>query len=250
MILDEIIAHKRREIAALAQEARPERWPRRDFVAALRRPGISLIAEFKRRSPSRGEIAPAADPACVARQYQEAGAAAMSVLTDTRFFGGSLDDLVCARAACELPVLRKDFIIHPAQVAQSSGKEGPDCLLLIAATLPTVALRQLRELIRGCGQAALVEVHDEEELERALEAGAEVVGINNRDLRTFEVSLATTLRLRPRIPDGILVVSESGIHCRDDVRQLEDAGVDAILVGEALMAADDPRRKIEELLGR
>jgi indole-3-glycerol phosphate synthase len=254
MILDEILEHKRSEIAGL----RPlcEGWsppavppPRRDFAAAVQRAGISLIAEFKRRSPSRGDINVGADPARVARAYAGAGAAALSVLTDIRFFGGSMDDLLAARGAAELPVLRKDFIIDPCQVAESSGADGPDCLLLIAAALDASQLRSLRELAGRCGQVALVEVHNEEELEEALASGAEIVGINNRDLRTFEVSLATTLSLRPRVPTGIPVVSESGIHTCDDVRRLADAGVDAILVGEGLMAADDPARKIEELMG-
>lgn len=254
MILDEILDHKRSEVAGL----RPlwESWsppavapPRRDFAAALRRAGMSLIAEFKRRSPSRGDINAEADPARMAQAYVGAGAAAVSVLTDGRFFGGSMEDLLAARGAADLPTLRKDFIIDPCQVAESSGPDGPDCLLLIAAALDAGQLRSLRELAAHCGQAVLVEVHNEEELDHALAAGAEIVGINNRDLRTFEVSLATTLSLRPCVPSGILVVSESGIHTADDVRRLADAGVDAILVGEALMAADDPARKIEELMG-
>jgi len=255
MILDEIIAHKRGEVAALAGDRPNWRPPRaaparRDFLAALRGPGVSLIAEFKRRSPSKGEIRAGADPARVARAYLEAGAAALSVLTDARFFGGSLSDLEAAREACALPVLRKDFIIHPAQIAESAGEAGPDCILLIASVLTVAELRDLRIMAGECGQAALVEVHDEQDLERALESGADMIGINNRDLHTFEVSLETTLRLRPRIPEQAVAVSESGIHTREDVRQLADAGVDAILVGEALMRSDDPRRKIAELLGR
>ncbi len=254
MILDEILTHKRSEIAGL----RPlcEAWSppavpprRRDFAGALERAGISLIAEFKRRSPSRGDINREADPTRVARAYADGGAAALSVLTDARFFGGSMEDLLAARDGSQLPVLRKDFIIDPCQVAESSRAEGPDCLLLIAAALDVPRLRSLRELAARCGQITLVEVHNEEELDRALEAGSEIVGINNRDLKTFEVSLDTTLSLRSRVPAGIPVVSESGIHTADEVRLLADAGVDAILVGEALMAADDPARKIEELMG-
>jgi indole-3-glycerol phosphate synthase len=148
-----------------------------------------------------------------------------------------------------VPVLRKDFIIERSQIAESSGPDGPDCLLLIAAALEVEQLRELRELAGRCGQLALVEVHDEAELERALASGAEIIGINNRDLRTFEVSLETTLRLRPRLPPGIPVVSESGIRGPEEVRRLADAGVDAILVGEALMVADDPVAKIHELMG-
>lgn len=254
MILDRILDHKRKEIAPLRQ--RYADWhppasplPRRDFPAALRVEGLSLIAEFKRRSPSRGEIRPGADPAEIAPLYQRAGASAVSVLADSHFFGGSLQDVVAAREACSLPVLRKDFIIDECQIAQSAGPEGPDCLLLIAAALDAAGLRRLSGLAGQCGQAALVEVHDEAELERALESGADILGINNRDLRTFQVSLDTTLRLRPRVPEGVLVVSESGIRTGEDVRRLADAGVDAMLVGEALMAGENPARKIAELLG-
>jgi indole-3-glycerol phosphate synthase len=171
------------------------------------------------------------------------------VLTDSDFFGGSMGDLRRARAAAGLPVLRKDFIIDPAQVAESAQEEGPDCLLLIVAALDAGRLRALRELAAACGQASLVEVHSEAEVDIALESGAEIIGINNRDLNTFKVSLDTTLALRPRIPRDRLLVSESGVHVADDVRRLADAGVDAILVGEALMAAPDAEEKIEELLG-
>jgi indole-3-glycerol phosphate synthase len=252
-MLERILEHKREEIAPLrkrlADWAPPQDAPkRRAFAEALRGKGVSLIAEFKRRSPSRGDIRPGADPAEVARTYEGAGAAAMSVLTDEEFFGGSLDYLKRARGAARLPVLRKDFIIDRCQIAESAGFDGPDCLLLIAAALDDEALRDLRELAARCGQAALIEVHDEAEVERAVASGAEIIGINNRDLKTFQVSLDATLRLRPRIPEGLLVVSESGIHTADDVRRLADAGVDAMLVGEALMSAEDPGRKIEELL--
>lgn len=268
MILDEILADKRLGIEELRDQYgswRPPAVPpkRRDFASAISRPAagmgmpalqrpprVALIAEFKRQSPSRGEIRPEAEPVGIARLYEAAGAAAMSVLTDGRYFGGSLDDLTAARRAVALPVLRKDFIVDECQVAESSGPDGPDCVLLIAAALDNSELRSFRELARACGQAALVEVHDEEELDRALESGAEIIGINNRDLRTFEVSLETTLRLRPRVPEGIPVVAESGIRTADDVRRLAEVGVEAMLVGEALMAAEDPVRKIQELLGR
>lgn len=254
MILDRIVAQKRRELGALHTAYAQWQHPltplaRRDFRAALLRPGLSLIAEFKRRSPSRGEINAGADPGAVAEVYQVAGAAALSVLTDLPFFAGSLADLTAARERCCLPVLRKDFIIDPVQVAESAGPEGPDCLLLIAAILEVEELRALRELAAACGQAALVEVHGETDLEKALASGAEIVGINNRDLRTFALSLETTLRLRPRVPAGVPVVAESGIHTRDDVLRLEEAGVDAMLVGEALMQAADPGAKVKELLG-
>jgi len=264
MILDEILEHKRTQIERLRDRygdwSPPvEASARRDFAAAIK--GLSgghrsgndrtpaLIAEFKRRSPSRGEIRPGAQPCAMVRAYEGMGAAAVSVLTDERYFGGTLGDLVEARGAIGIPVLRKDFIIDEVQLAESCGPEGPDCLLLIAAALSVERLRGLRELAARCGQVCLVEVHDEGELDRALESGAEIVGINNRDLRTFEVSLDTTLRLRPRVPEGIPVVSESGIHEAEDVRRLAEAGVDAMLVGEALMAAEDPARKIGEMLG-
>lgn len=228
----------------------PTRPPaRRDFRAALQGDGIALIAEFKRGSPSRGPLAENADPAPTTRRYQEAGAAALSVLTESNFFGGQLADLVAARRASSLPALRKDFIIHPCQLVESSGREGPDAVLLIAAALTEGELRSLVELARILGQAPLVEVHDEAELDAALASGADLIGINNRDLRTFEVSLETTLRLRPRIPPGVTVVSESGIRSRGDVLRLVEAGVDAMLVGEALMTASDPASAIKALLG-
>jgi indole-3-glycerol phosphate synthase len=253
LILERILTQKRAEITDLRQQLAewqppPEAPPRRDFRSAVAASGISLIAEFKRRSPSRGEISAGADPVEVSRSYERAGARAVSVLTDAGFFGGGMEDLRRARVAVDLPVLRKDFIIDQCQVAESSGPDGPDCVLLIASALDAHEIRSLRELAARCGQATLVEVHDEVELERALESGAEIIGINNRDLRTFEVSLDTTLSLRPRLPQDRLLVSESGIHTADDVRRLADAGVDAMLVGEAVMAAADPEAKVRELL--
>ena len=253
MILDTIIEQKKREIESL--RPRDDAWAppasppvRRDFRGALLGPGIALIAEFKRRSPSRGEIRPGAQPIPVAQTYLEAGAAALSVLTDEHFFGGKMADLTAARGVVPLPVLRKDFIIDKLQLADSCLPDGPDAVLLIAAALDARRLRELREYAARCGQAALVEVHSETELAVALESGAEIIGINNRDLKTFEVSLDTTIALRPHVPDGIPVVAESGIRTAEDVRPLADAGVDAILVGEALMSAEDPAAKIEELL--
>jgi indole-3-glycerol phosphate synthase len=253
-ILEQILAAKREANEGLRQryaQWRPPAAPpaRRDLRAALSGPGIALIAEFKRRSPSKGELRANADPAQRARAYEGAGAAALSVLTDRGFFAGELEDLVAARSVVRLPTVRKDFLLEECQIAESAGPEGPDAVLLIAAALAGDQLRSLRQLAERCGQAALVEVHDQAELDQALESGAELIGINNRDLRTFEASLETTLRLRRRIPEGVVVVSESGIHSRDDVRRLGEAGVDAILVGEALMTADDPTAKIRELLG-
>ncbi len=273
MILDEILAHKRNEIEGLRRRYADWAPPtvttaRRGFKEAIcaaseeqenprLRSGqasscptkVALIAEFKRRSPSRGGIRPGALPTEIARAYQQAGATAISVLTDARYFDGGLQDLTAARGAVSLPVLRKDFIIDRCQIAESSRPDGPDCLLLIAAALETSELRELREVAARCGQDALVEVHDEAELDRALESGAEIIGINNRNLKTFEVSLDTTIRLRPRMPAGMPVVAESGIHTREDVLRLADAGIDAMLVGEALMAAEDPGAKVRELLG-
>jgi len=253
-VLERIVAQKRKEVRALQQ--RYANWDppaiaptRRDFRAALRQGDMALIAEFKRKSPSRGELAMGCDPATMSKKYECAGASAISVLTDKSFFAGELGDLVAARRATALPVLRKDIIIDRSQLAQTAHPEGPDAVLLIAGALERGELQSLRELAARCGQAALVEVHDEAELERALESGAEVIGINNRDLRTFEVSIETTLRLRPHVPDGVYVVSESGIHKRGDVLQLIDAGVHAVLIGEALMTADDVEMKVRELLG-
>ena len=256
MILDRILEQKRKEVAVLrgrfAGWTPPETPPaRRDFRGALRRTDgrIALIAEFKRRSPSKGDLGVGRDPVAMVKEYERAGAAALSVLCDEVFFGGTLADVIAARGAVALPVLRKDFIIDESQIAESSGSDGPDALLLIAAALEGEQLGSLRNLAASCGQAALVEVHDEAELDRALGGGAEIIGINNRDLRTLAVSLETTLRLRRRIPAEVTVVAESGIHTRDDVARLRDAGVHAMLVGEALMTAPDVEAKVRELLG-
>jgi indole-3-glycerol phosphate synthase len=253
MMLDEILAHKRREIEALraAPPPAPARAKaRRDFAAALRGgPPVRLIAEVKRASPSRGLLRADFDPAALARAYQEAGAAAISVLTDERFFQGHLDHLAVVRRAAALPVLRKDFIVDEIQIPQSVAA-GADAILLIAAALLAEKLRALRLRAAEAGLASLVEVHDEVDLDRALESGAEIIGLNNRDLGDFSVSLAVTERLRPRIPAGRLVVSESGVQERSDVLRLQEAGVDAILVGEALVRAPDPAVKLRELLGR
>lgn len=254
MILAEILAHKRAEVAA--QKAR---WPLdqvqtqarrqpppRDFAAALRSaPDLAIIAEVKRASPSAGAIRPDADPVELARCYARAGAAAISVLTDHRFFRGSLDDLVRVRQAVDRPVLRKDFLIDPYQVWEARAA-GADAVLLIVAALADVDLIALQALANDLGMAALVEVHTAEEVERALRAEARLIGINNRDLRTFTVDLTTTERLRPLIPPDRLVVSESGIQTAADVARLRRAGVRAVLVGEALMRAPDPAVRLRE----
>lgn len=256
MILDEIIAWKREEVAERRQRVSLESLrqaaelapPCRDFAGALRRPGITLIAEFKRRSPSRGDILPGGDPAEMAQIYGDAGAGALSVLTDARYFGGSMDDLARARQAVLLPCLRKEFVIDPYQVYEARAG-GADAVLLIVRVLEDETLRELLEIARELGMAALVETHSAGEVRRAVEAGAEIIGINNRDLDTLSMDLETTTRLRPLVPGHVLLVSESGIRTREDVQRLEDGGVDAVLVGESLLVSGDPGRKIRELLG-
>jgi indole-3-glycerol phosphate synthase len=221
----------------------------RPFNEALVRPGLSVIAEFKRRSPSAGQIA--ADGVEVAAQvsaYERGGAAALSVLTDERHFGGSLEDLRAARAACGLPIIRKDFIVDPYQLYEAA-VNGADAVLLIVAALSDADLRSLREEARSIDLDCLVEVHDAEELERALEAGAEVIGINNRNLDDMSVDIATTYELMPDIPAGKTVVAESGISGRHELEELERVGVDAVLIGGALMASPDPEAKLRELTG-
>ncbi|MGD1000487.1 MAG: indole-3-glycerol phosphate synthase TrpC [Candidatus Brocadiia bacterium] len=259
MILDKILASKREEVqrrkalvppADLAKRLHGAPAPR-DFASAIRRGrdgAIRLIAEFKRASPSQGVIRADLAPAQVARLYSGAGAAAMSVLTDAPFFQGSADDLRSAREAVTIPVLQKDFILDDYQVLEAR-TAGADAILLIAAALPGDELARLHRRAAEFGLAALVEVHDESDLDRALAIRPKIVGINNRDLRTFGVDLAATFRLRPLIPPAIIVVSESGIRSRADALRLQEAGVDAMLVGERLMRQPDPGRAAAELLG-
>jgi indole-3-glycerol phosphate synthase len=224
-----------------------ERPEQRPFGEALVRPGLSVIAEFKRRSPSAGEIRPGATPAEIARGYEEAGATALSVLTDEPHFGGSLDDLRESRAACELPILQKDFIVDSYQVYEAA-LAGADAVLLIVAALDRDQLARLYEEARGLDLDVVVEVHSEPELESALTVDADVVGINNRDLDDFSVSVQTTFELMPDVPAGKTVVSESGIADRATLDELERVGVDAVLIGETLMRADDPGAKLRELI--
>ncbi len=253
-ILARIVEYKQAELAE-AMIAREEleslavenRACRRDFLAALRAHAPAIIAEIKRASPSRGVIASEADPAEIARAYQQGGAAALSVLTDEKFFRGSLDDLAIARGAVRLPVLQKDFTIDEAHVAEAAARCA-DAVLLIAAILPVQRLRQLREYAARFGLAALVEVHDEDELQSALDSGATLVGVNNRNLHSFEVTLETSLRLASRFPTGVFRVSESGIRSAADLRRLEEAGYGAFLVGEHLMRSKDPQRAVASLL--
>lgn len=220
---------------------------RRDFAAALAGSGVSVIAELKQASPSRGTLRSDYLPREIAAGYEAAGAAALSVLTEEKFFLGSLGDLKEARAAVSLPVLRKDFIVEPYQVYESVAA-GADALLLIVAALSESELGAMLELSQGLEIAALVEVHGEDEVRRALAAGARIIGVNNRDLRTFEVDLETSLRLRDRIPAGVLTVSESGIASAADLTRLGAAGFDAVLIGERLITQQDPGRALGELL--
>lgn len=231
--------------------------PPRDFLGALRRapgaPGrrqgpLRVIAEVKRASPSRGIIRADFDPPGLARAYAGAGAGAVSVLTDGPFFQGSLAHLEAVRGAVGLPILRKDFTLDAYQVWEARAA-GADAILLIVAALEPVALRELLALGRSLGLAALVEVHSAEELERALEAGAELVGVNNRDLRSFQVSLETTFALLPRVPVETVFVSESGIRTAEEARRLAAAGADAILVGEGLLAHADVGEALRRLVG-
>ncbi len=245
--LDPIIASTREENArrrAAVPEADLERAAAgrsdfRPFAAALAGgPGLSLIAEHKRRSPSAGLIRDDLELADVVAAYERGGASALSILTEPTSFGGSLDDLRAARAAATLPILRKDFIVDPYQLLEAVAA-GADAVLLIVAALALEELAALHARARELGLAALVEVHDAGELTAALEAGAEIVGINNRDLTTLEVDVRTTLELAPSIPAGTTIVAESGFTRRTQLDELAEAGVDAVLVGEALMRADD-----------
>jgi indole-3-glycerol phosphate synthase len=250
-VLQRILETKRAEIRAaqsavpLAEMERRARAapPARDFAGALRakiaagRPAV--IAESKRASPSRGLLRKSYDPAAIARSYERGGAACLSVLTDREYFQGAPEHLMAARDACALPVLRKDFVIDAYQVVEARAM-GADCVLLIAAAIELPVMRALEETALGLGMAVLVEVHDGAELERALQLRTPLVGINNRDLRTFETRLDTTLQLLARVPAGRLVISESGIATPEDVRKLSSRGVRAFLVGEAFMRASDP----------
>jgi indole-3-glycerol phosphate synthase len=254
-ILDQIVQTKQREVehlrpraAELLEEA--EAAPASlDFHEALARPAeVSLIAEVKRRSPGAGPIRMDLDPAGLAARYADCGASALSVLTDREYFAGALSDLHAARAASGLPALRKDFTIDPLQVLEARAN-GADAVLLIVRILEDPLLRDLHQLATELGMAVLVETHGPGELERAIEAGARIVGVNNRDLSTFETRIEVTLDLLPRIPSDVVLVSESGIRTRDQVERLGGAGVDGILVGETLLRADDPGEAASLLSG-
>jgi len=256
MILDEIVAHKRQEVAlqrqAVPLDSLQERieqiGPPRDFRQELRREGISLIAEIKRASPSRGDMLPEVDAVELGDLYEQCGARAISVLTDAKYFKGTLDDLTSVRTNLRVPVLRKEFVIDPYQIYEARAAEA-DAILLIVRILSDQELREFHELARTLGMGVLVETHTGEEIERALDAGAHIIGINNRDLDTLTLDVQVTLDLKRRVPGGNILVSESGIHTRKHVKLLEDGGVDAILVGESLLTSNNIREKIQELLG-
>ena len=248
-ILAQIVEQKKLELQVRTQglDARAEAFvaTRRDFARALVRPAV--IAEIKQASPSRGTLSADYNPVRIAQAYEHGGAAALSVLTDEKYFRGSLADLESARAAVSLPVLRKDFTIDAYHV-QEAAAHGADAILLIAAILGEHELRELRELAERYRMAALVEVHDEEELKAAIGSGARVIGVNNRNLNTFEVDLSVSLRLAEKMPGGAIKIAESGIHSRADVERLMAAGYDAFLVGEHLMKSGDPAQALRALL--
>ena len=253
-ILARIVARKREEIAGTTQLL--ESWERaaelrlaerRDFAAALRSRTPAIIAEAKKASPSKGLLCRDFDPAAIASAYEAGGAAALSVLTDGPFFQGSLEDLERARAAVALPVIRKDFTIAEPQIAEAAA-HASDAILLIAAILTEREMRDFRERAARYGMAALVEVHNRRELDAAVGSGAEIIGVNNRDLTTFEVTLEISLQLAEHMPAGVIRVSESGIHNERHIRTLRDAGYHAFLVGEHLMKAADPANALRKLV--
>ena len=259
-ILDKIVAVKRQEVAAARKRMSLEtiradaesRVLTRDFVGALKakiaagKPAV--IAEIKKASPSKGVLRADFIPADIAQSYAEYGAACLSVLTDVQFFQGEVDYLKQARASCQLPVLRKDFMVDPYQIYESRSM-GADCILLIAACLDDAQMNDLEAIARSLDMAVLVEVHDGAELERALKLKTPLIGINNRNLKTFEVSLDTTLALRASVPADRLLITESGILSRDDVLRMGAAGVNAFLVGEAFMRAPEPGEALAALFG-
>ncbi len=254
-MLNKIIAQKRDEVKqrrqsvplSVLKERIAHRGVALDFAAALSGEQIRLIAEVKRASPSRGLLCPDFEPVTLATRYAQGGAAAISVLTEENYFGGSLDHLQAIREAVKLPLLRKDFIFDPYQVYEAAAY-GADALLLIVAILSQEQLSELLSLSHGLGLECLVEVHNEAEVGRALNSGAKVIGINNRDLRTFDVDINTTRRLRPLLPRGQIVVSESGIRSRQDIKKLKEWRVSAVLIGEALATTGDIPAKMREFI--
>ncbi|MCS6834531.1 MAG: indole-3-glycerol phosphate synthase TrpC [Anaerolineae bacterium] len=256
-ILDKILIHTAAQLPqgsdyglqlAQAMEAAYAAPPVRDFVAPLRRETVAIIAEVKKASPSKGLLVADFDPLAVASAYAQGGASAISVLTDEAHFQGHLDHLRQVSAALELPTLRKDFVIDPLQVYQARAA-GASAVLLIVAALPDQPLASLLSLVEILGMSALVEVHDLAELGRAIECGATLIGVNNRDLRTFQVDLATTERVARKLPLGITLVAESGIFTPEDVRRMADCGAHAVLVGESLVTAQDRAAAVRALTG-
>ncbi len=254
-VLDSIIEGVREDLSArrksLAdiQEAMTSAAPAVDAHELLRADGVSVIAEVKRSSPSKGALAPISDPASLAAKYEEAGASVISVLTEQRRFGGSLADLDAVRKAVSLPVLRKDFMIDEYQFFEARA-HGADVVLLIVAALSKSQLKDFYDLSTELAMAVLVEVHTEDELERALEISPRIIGVNSRNLKTLEVDSAGFQRLLPRIPDSIIRVAESGISSRKEVEFAQEFGADAVLVGEALVRAGDPISALHDLMGR
>jgi len=243
------VEKRRAQVSQADLESRlPGHGEDRPFSEALVRPGLSLIAEFKRRSPSAGEISAAATVGEQVTAYERGGAAALSVLTDEAHFGGSLEDLRAARAACDLPILRKDFIVDSYQLYEAAAN-GADAVLLIVRALDDAKLHDLYERARGLDLDCLVEVHKSEELERALQLDADAIGINNRDLDAGTVDISTTYELMPDVPAGKTVVAESGISSPEELEELERVGVDAVLIGSALMRAEDPEGLARALSG-
>ncbi len=257
MILDEIVENKRIELAdtksrvgltELEDRVRKMEDTPRDFKAALRKDGISLIAEIKRSSPSKGDMLLDLDLRELGGLYQQNGARAISILTDKKYFKGSLGDLSTVRKYVQVPCLRKEFIVDPYQIYEARAA-GADAILLIVRILSQTELTEFHALALSLGLHILVETHNEEEVDRALAAGAHIIGINNRNLDTLEMDLGTTMRLKKHVPGGKTLVSESGIYTRDEVQQLEDCGIDAILVGQSLLTSNNIQEKIGELLG-
>jgi indole-3-glycerol phosphate synthase len=251
--LEKIVTARRKVVdelddaADVWDDAARHQPPPRDFRGALTASGMSLIAEIKRRSPSKGDLNPGLDPSALAATYERSGARAVSVLTEPDFFSGSAEDLDAARRAVRAPVLWKDFVLDPVQIDHARAF-GADAILLIVRMTPA-ELPLLVAEARSWGMCPLVEIFDEDDLELALAAGADVVGVNHRDLETFEEDPGATARLRKLVPDDVVLVAESAIRTRDDVRALEDIGVEAMLVGEAIVTSPDPEAKIRELLG-
>ena len=254
-VLDEIVAGVREDVARrqgevpldVVREHAASARAARDGYAALRAPGIGVIAEVKRRSPSKGALADIADPARLAGQYEAGGARVISVLTEERRFGGSLADLDAVRAAVQIPVLRKDFVVGSYQVHEARA-HGADLVLLIVAALEQNVLIGLRERIESLGMTALVEVHTEDEASRALDAGARVIGVNARNLRTLEVDRNTFERIAPGLPSSVVKVAESGVRGPIDLIEYASCGADAVLVGETLVTGADPRQAVAELV--